>query len=216
MTKRIQITDLSTGEVVLDTQTSDYHLQYTEIGHDVIRRLGRINNARFGRYKIRNGAYFPILAQLIDKFRELQHIRADEILVLVDEDWVLKRQKNPWMANIAVARMDLAETWGYRYVLTIRKFFTDRMSRAQIIMLLYHKLRHIGADGSLVPHTIEDFSNIVGTVGPRWYQEHKHIENILDNDFEGWTEIRGPQMSLFEPAEQASNVVDITAGRRSS
>ena len=79
------------------------------------------------------------------------------------------------------------------------------MSREQLILLIYHELRHIGHDeGKIIHHDVEDWSNIVATFGTAWSTTKEEIINIIDDEFESenWMQIMPTrrQITLFDKA----------------
>ena len=90
----------------------------------------------------------------------------------------------------------------YTHILEIFKLNVLMMSREQIIALIYHELRHIGKDGSIINHDIEDWTNMVEKLGVDWSKYEADIPNILKVD---WDSIEGPA-NLF-PAETILRVV---------
>ncbi len=82
------------------------------------------------------------------------------------------------------------------------------MSKEQVIATVYHELRHIDTDGDIKPHDVEDWDNMVATLGKNWAETKSSIINLLDDEFPGWNELRkaGQQINIFEAAE---NVISI-------
>lgn len=78
------------------------------------------------------------------------------------------------------------------------------MSREQIYALIYHELRHIGTDGKMVDHEINDWINMVEKLGMNWNTTRAPIPDLLDEGID-WDSITGPA-TLF-PAETTLRVV---------
>lgn len=55
---------------------------------------------------------------------------------------------------------------------------TDGKSREWEAILMYHELSHIGPDGKIVDHDIEDFTSILSTVGIEWVSNN-NLPNIF-------------------------------------
>lgn len=93
---------------------------------------------------------------------------------------------------------------GYYWVIETKNWYTKDMSREQIVALMYHELRHIGRLGELVPHNIEDWSNMIATLGTDWATSKSDIDDILADDFK-WDELRkaGTQMTITEYLKKA-------------
>ena len=188
---RILITDIVTDNTLLDVQTEQgYMLQYpkyirsAERDEYELQQHGMIEMGWSNNYFINNAMYKPIAEQLIDKFPELQHINLDEILFLEDHFKPPKHKdgKKRWVARVKKANKELKLTWGCLYVIEIRKQLLEEKLFKQIAALIYHELRHIGEDGNLIDHDIEDWRNIIGTLGTDWW-DADFIRNVLDNDF---------------------------------
>jgi hypothetical protein len=87
---------------------------------------------------------------------------------------------------------------GYEYILETRSYYTDSMQREQLIALLYHELRHIDKDGYIVKHDVEDWGNMVATLGIDWATTQATIKDILSDDFDEW--------SVLEPVAKQLNM----------
>jgi hypothetical protein len=88
-------------------------------------------------------------------------------------------------------------------MIEIFKANTAHMSRAQIVALLYHEMRHIqlvttpnGSDIKIVGHDIEDWSNMIEKLGVDWNSAKRPIPDLLDDNITDWDSIEGP-MTLF-------------------
>ncbi|WP_243109298.1 MULTISPECIES: putative metallopeptidase [unclassified Dehalobacter] len=122
--------------------------------------------------------------------------------------------KKTWVARIGKANRYLEDTWGYGYVMELKQFYLEKMSKDQLIATIYHELRHIDTDGDIKPHDIEDWDNMVATLGKNWVGTKADIINILDDEFPGWNELRrvGQQISIFDALD---NVVSINKASKS-
>lgn len=162
-----------------------------------------------GKFLI-NESYRPIAAALIKKYPELNHIAADSILFVEDTESLKKNKGQTVFAQIST----IPEKWSdivyqtsgqpFEYLLEIFKINTAMMSREQIIALVYHELRHIGTDGSIKGHDIEDWTNMVEKLGLDWANTKGSIPNLLSDGVD-WESIEGPA-NLF-PAETTLRVV---------
>ena len=87
---------------------------------------------------------------------------------------------------------------GYDYILETRNYFIERMQREQIIALIYRELRHIDGSGELEPYDIEDWSNMVATLGKDWAMTKAEIKNLIDDDII-WKELEpvAKQLDMF-------------------
>jgi hypothetical protein len=196
----ITVANAKSGEIIVGETVKAFQLQVVKPNSDVIKRIGRITNGSFtDKYWIKNDMYGGIAELLVSKFSELAHINVHEILFLEDVIWEEKPTgKRPWIAKTSKANQWLVNTWGYRYVTQIRRYFTEKMSTEQLVALIYHELRHIGPYDDIVPHDIEDWSNMIATMGVDWDRTSTEIVDILDDEFPGWQDFRLPrQQKLF-------------------
>ena len=187
MRKQIIIKDLTSGEVETDITTArGYHLQVPEDN-----KLLQVGNITLGQYdhkhEIVNFKYAPIAEKLKAKFEELSHIDISRILFL--EDFISFAGKPPrehtWVARVKKAPADVKNIWGYWHIITIRQHLVSDKSNEQIVALIYHELRHIGKFGDVIPHDIEDWSNIVETFGKDWFDGiYYKVDDILSDNFE--------------------------------
>ncbi|MCT4507923.1 MAG: putative metallopeptidase [Tepidibacter sp.] len=203
MKRKLIIVDNDTGEELERVEFSGgYNVAVTNM-HDGgnLRFIRKLDNAKYGqRHWIKNYLYKTIAEKLVERFPEIRHIHPRTILFIEDMEWKPTAAKQPWIARIKKANNELESMLGYEYVLETRNYYIERMSNNQVIALIYHELRHIDEDGSLKKHDIEDWSNMVATLGKDWATTPEAIENILGDDFEGWDDLRkaGRQISMFE------------------
>jgi len=188
MSKRITIQDEHTREVEFDEQVDGgFSLQYTKNTDDgKIHVLGQINNGKYGpRHWIKNYEYVPLAEKLVAKFEELEHIDVRRILFI--EDHVSFENKTPtgkpWVVQVKKAAKELIKLWGYWYVFEIRQHLFERKSPEQRIALFYHELKHVGSVGELETHDIEDWTDLVNTLGQDWENTDEMLWNILDDNF---------------------------------
>lgn len=57
----------------------------------------------------------------------------------------------------------------FEYVIEVYRINCLGMTPAKLTALLYHQLRHIGAEGEIIPHHVQDFSEIVQAFGGHWF-----------------------------------------------
>jgi predicted metallopeptidase len=198
----LRIFDGETGIEELERAfDGDFCVQFTE-DDGRIRRLGEIRNAKYGdKHEIKSWYYAPIAEQIVAKFDELKHITVERVLFLENVKWSPPKgriKKWMWIARIKKANEDLQNVWGYDYVMEIRAYFSDQMSTEQIVALVYHELRHVGEDGSILHHDVEDWNNMVATLGVNWSSPETDIINLLGEEFRGFEALRsvGRQLSL--------------------
>jgi len=202
--KKLRITDDNTGEIILEKEFSGgYHFIYTNL-HDAgkLHHIRDLDNGKFGeKHWIKNFIYKPIATRLIKKFEELKHIKPSKILFIEDMDYEEPKSSKPkkyWRARISKANKQFSEMTGYEYILETRNYYIERMSREQIIALIYHELRHIGKDGDMVKHDIEDWNNMIATLGTDWATTQAKIKNLLEDEIL-WRELEplAKQLNVF-------------------
>jgi hypothetical protein len=96
----------------------------------------------------------------------------------------------------------------------IKQFYMEKMSKEQLIATIYHELRHIDTDGEIKPHDIEDWDNMVATLGKNWVGTKADIINILDDEFPGWNELSRVGQQI-EHIRRPDNVVSINKASKS-
>lgn len=202
--KKLRIIDENTGEILEDVNFSgDYHFIYTntdDMGN--LKHIRKLENAKFGdKHWIKNWIYRPIAQKLTEKFKELRHINPRKIIFIEDMEWEkpdsLKPKKH-WQARISKANKQFEAMSGYEYILETRNYFIERMNREQIIALIYHELRHIDEYGDLQPHDIEDWNNVIATLGTDWGTTKAKIKNLLEDEII-WRELEplAKQLDMF-------------------
>jgi len=206
--KRIIIQDEYTREVEFEECVDDgYALQYTmRTDNGQLHLRGQIQNGKYSpRHWIKNYEYVPLAERLIAKFPELEHINPKRILFI--EDHVSYENKPPtgnaWVVQVKKAAKELTKVWGYWYVFEIRQHLFERKSPEQRILLFYHELRHVGTLGDLHGHDIEDFKDIVNTMGQDWTEADTILWNILDENF-SWGQ-KPRQLNLLNFSQNASS-----------
>ncbi len=169
-----------------------------------------------GKYKI-NENYRPIAEALKEKFEELKFVPVKNILFV--ENTEDKRKVNNSIVYAQISK--ISGKWQdityqvtnrqFEYMLEIFKENTINMSRAQIVALIYHELRHIqlvqtknGPKIDIVGHEVEDWINMVEKLGLNWGSAKGDIPNLLDKEVD-WETIEGPA-NLF-PAETSLRLV---------
>ncbi len=183
-------------------------MQYAD-ENGFIRKLGSIDRAGFGdEHEIRNDFYRPIAARLAEKFEELSHIAPGSILWLQNVSWEPPKSGHAWqwVARCKKAPPMLKSAWGYSFIIEVRDWFFVRMSREQAVALIYHEMRHIGEDGEILHHDLEDWSNLVATFGQAWADRDHVVADLLAEDFEGFKFRSRRQISFLEGASAAMGV----------
>lgn len=202
--KKLTIFDKETGELVENKEFSGgYNITYTNLEDSGnLKHIRKLDNGKYDeKHWIKNYIYRPIAIKLVQKFDELDHIRPESILFIEDTEWEPKDlTKHQWVARIKQANKELESMTGYEYVMELREFYTRNMTAEQVIALIYHELRHIDLDGRIIEHDIEDWENMIATLGVDWNTTRAEIPNILSEDFNEWDELRraGTQISIFD------------------
>lgn len=203
--KKLQITNKDTGEILEEQEFSGgYHVIFSNLDDmGTLRHIRKLDNARFGdKHWIKNWIYRPIAKKLVNKFPEIKHIKPKNILFIEDMEWEKPESLKPkrhWQARISKANKQFSDMSGYDYILETRNYFIERMSREQIVALIYHELRHIDQCGDLQPHDIEDWDNIIATLGKDWSTTQAEIKNLIEDDI-FWEELEpaAKQLDIFE------------------
>jgi RecA-family ATPase len=138
----------------------------------------------YGKYKI-NEFYRDPAEKLVRKFDQLKHIPVVSILFVENLDGKGKSKNKVKLAEIR----KIPERWyDLIYQMTGRKFEymiefyrenIERKTPEQILIALYHELRHIGPSGDLIHHDHEDFSEIAGAIGFDWSADNRFFASIL-------------------------------------
>ncbi|PHV69223.1 hypothetical protein CS063_16915 [Sporanaerobium hydrogeniformans] len=203
--KRLTVVDEQTGEVKEDISfNGGYNIMYTNY-HDEgrVAKILKLDNAMFSKkHWIMNEWYKPIARELIYKFKELQHIAEYKILFIEDRKWEPGAAAYNWKARIKKTNLEFEAGTGYDYILETRKYYTEKISKEQLVLMIYHELRHIGKDGEIIHHDIEDWSDIVATFGTHWHVKGQEILSILDEEFgeDDWMQVMPTrrQITLFD------------------
>jgi len=206
MGKELIVIDKESGETLERVEFSGgYNITFTNLDDEGrLRHIRKLDNGKFGyKHWIKNYSYRPIANKLVDKFKEIKHIQTEKILFIEDIEWHKPdsiKPKKYWFARISKANNQLQSMTGYDYVMETRNYFIERMNREQIIALIYHELRHIDEYGDIISHDVEDWDNLVSTLGRDWATAKAKIIDILDEGFEEWDELRtvAKQLNIFD------------------
>jgi len=152
-----------------------------------------------GRLYVINEVYRPIAEALVDKYQELRHVIVNDILFVDNTESKGKHKnklKNAQIGKIPEKYQDIIYQLTGRVFTYIMEFFKrniEAMSREQIIALIYHELRHIGPNGEIILHDIEDWENMVRHLGPDWSCKNRAILDLLAEGVD-WNSITGPRL----------------------
>lgn len=202
MEKILRVIDKNTGDKLEEIEfDGGYNIVYnnrTDQGN--LKIICKLDNGKFGdKHWIKNYYYRPIAEKLIEKFAEIRYINPHKILFIEDTDWAKKETTGrTWMARTKIANKEFTDMTGYDYIIEFREFYTERMQKEQIVALVYHELRHIGVDGKLVKHDIEDWENMVATLGVDWATTLGDIPDLID-ELDEWDELNSAakQLNVF-------------------
>ena len=137
--KRVRIYDQQSGEIDFDMELNNGHfyMQYIEnTDRGAIKRHGKLMNGRFGtKHWIKNLFYEPIAEKLVEKFEEIKHVRPAGILFLENTAWTpgSAAPKKDWIARIMKPNAFFQYAWGYYFIIEIKGYYVERMSKEQLI-----------------------------------------------------------------------------------
>ena len=159
-----------------------------------------------------NEFYRPIAFALQEKFEELKDAPINNILFVDNLESKKKTGGKVVFAEIGKVpgkwQEILFQTTGFHFefIFTVYKENTANMSRAQIVALIYHELRHI-QNGQLVGHDIEDWYEMYSKLGHNWATTMGDIPDLL-SDRVDWDKIDGPPaLFTFDGRPRALKVV---------
>ncbi len=143
-----------------------------------------------------NESYRTIAEALKSKFKELERVPVKNILFL--DNLTQKKNSGGKTVFADVSKIPgkwqhiLEQTTGFyfEFMLTVYQRNTANMSRAQIVALIYHELRHI-QNGELVGHDIEDWHEMHSKLGHNWATTMGDIPDLLSDSVD-WNSIEGP------------------------
>lgn len=182
---KIKIINDSTGEVQ-DINCIGFNLQYVEAtGDGVIQKIRKLNNGKYdSKHWIKNEFYMPLAQKIKDKFKEkvpgFSNININKILFIEDTDYVgdeVKRDDD--VMWIKKAPKQLTILTGYEFIIESRQFWMERISKEQVIALIYSCLKQIDNDKLREPDVI-GWKELIGSLGYGWETTISPIPNILD------------------------------------
>jgi hypothetical protein len=152
-----------------------------------------------GQFKI-NDFYRPIAEALTRKFGEIGHVIPNSILFLDDTTGSGKTLNDRKIAQVGVIpgrwREIIRQLTGrtFEYCMIFYKKNIHDFSKEQIVATVYHELRHIGRDGNLVHHNVEDWAEMIAHLGPAWNTTYNAIPDLLDPEIIDWDSIIQPTL----------------------
>jgi predicted metallopeptidase len=119
--------------------------------------------------RIINERYAEIGQELIDSEPELSYIKDLDISIIYLSSEHEKKHKGKNVLG-QCEKIQEKYKWGIPCDFTITVFEpnVEGMTTDQIKILLFHELLHIGEDGNIRPHDLEDFKYIIDRFGTDW------------------------------------------------
>lgn len=149
------------------------------------------------RYQANEG-YRSIARALVERFASLRHIALGTVLFVDDLEG--RPGSNGRLRTVKVQKLSPLLSWltGWEFVVTVFKQHTADFSRQQLIAMLYHALRHIGPDGKLTGHDIEEWADLYAALGADWATTQRSIPDLLGSDID-WTAVKGrlPRLTVL-------------------
>lgn len=108
-----------------------------------------------------------IAERLIEAKEDLFHIRDYEVGFLYC-DTEKQLAGNVVMADCTKTNGLLKYYSGYDFIITVYEPNIMDLTEAQLQILIYHELLHIGLEGKLRPHNVQDFYSILHLYGLDW------------------------------------------------
>ncbi len=167
----------------------------------------------FCNWKV-NDFYRPIAEALIERYENLKHIPVETFL-FVDNMGDNGKKANKKLAakvyKIPQRYQDFIQQLTNKippqYVMEFFKCNIEEMSREQIVMVVYHELRHVYQDGNLILHGLEDWPELVGTFGSDWATTQSMLPDLISDEID-WETVKSRQLRLFhEPQERGIRAV---------
>ncbi len=163
-----------------------------------------------------NESYRPIALALQKKFEELKDAPIKNILFVDNLNSKKKAGSKVVFAEIGKIpgkwQDVLYQTTAlyFEFMLTVYRENIANMSRAQIVALIYHELRHIRRDefgNKIVGHDIEDWHEMHSKLGHNWATTMGDIPDLLSDSVD-WNSIEGPAaLFTFDGSPHALRVV---------
>lgn len=163
------------------------------------------------KYKI-NEIWRSVAEALCDKYPELGHIDVDQIIFL---DNIKSKGKSRGRRIYAQTGL-VSERWqeivyqmtgqAFSFFIEFFKENTRHLSREQMIVLLYHELRHIDEEGKIIAHHIEEWSEVLEGLGPGWAFPGKAIPDLLGDDVD-WNALTGRNKRLLDEPGRTLRIV---------
>jgi predicted metallopeptidase len=160
-------------------------------------------------YRI-NESYREIAFRLVDKFPEIRHVNVGGIAFIDNQDGKGQSKGKIKYATISTIPEKLQPLLKgpYQFVCEIYRVNTCDFSREQLVLAIYHELRHIDLDGNLVAHDIEEWANVYDMAGNNWPTTKAEIPALLSE--EEWAKIEPAQGLLGTTVTLSSGGTSVT------
>lgn len=150
---------------------------------------------------IANETYQKIAFDLRKKYDELKYCPVESILFLENTESAAKNKNKLKYAEIS----KIPNKWQdilkqvtnryFGYIIEIFKPNVEEFTWSQMVLIIYRELRKINAEGELNAYQIEEWGEVVYSVGYDWDGKNRIIPNLLDADG-NWDAMKQPR--LFE------------------
>lgn len=115
----------------------------------------------------RTDKYDEIAAEVIEGHKELHWLR-DVSICYMSSDKPKKGHKSIIRADCHKVQERYKDFCPFDYLVTVYEPNVEGFSDRQIGILLHHELLHINRDGSLNPHDVNEFRQIIEEYGADW------------------------------------------------
>ena len=140
---------------------------------------------RTARYRLREDLQ-ELAARLVKHYPgRLGTVFPTDIVFVVDEESKPKSKgKSVYARTQRMSALNQFLT-GYTHVIVFFASNIEHLTNRQLTLLLYHELLHIGEEGKLQGHDVEEFGEIVDTFGRQILDYRRDdLPDILDEGFE--------------------------------
>ena len=160
-------------------------------------------NERTAKYTEREDLR-DLAARLVEKFPgRLGNVYPTQIAFLSNSDDMPRNKGRACMAKTFRLSARYEFLTGYTHVVEFYPLNCGHLSDRQLTILLYHELLHIGEEGKLQGHDVEEFGEVIDTFGREVLDyRNERLPDILDETFD-WGGIRRP--TLFDAQEAAQS-----------
>jgi predicted metallopeptidase len=163
------------------------------------------------QYRV-NESYREIATRLVDKFKDVRHVCVGSIAFVDNEDGKGQSKGKTVYARISTIPeklQPLLKDKAQQYVIEVFKVSTMDFSREQLVLAIYHELKHIALDGNLVGHDVEEWNSVLATVGAGWTETRMSLPDLLGEGFD-WTGVEPAQRLLGTTVTLSSGGTSVT------